>query len=175
MSFLDDLSEIKDAIREDVCKNPFKSRGDSFTNEVITLLNKSMATEIVCVHRYKKHHYKAANLGEEVIANEFLTHAEEEQAHADMLAKRIVQLGGEPEFDLEKIKNMSHSDYKDCHKVEEMLMENLVAERTAVSIYQMIIQYLGARDPVTRRLLEDILAVEEEHVDDLQDFLRKKQ
>lgn len=172
MSFLQDLDKVKNDIRKEVRKNPLNHKDDFQTKKTINLLNRSMATEIVCVHRYKKHYYKAANLGQELIADEFLIHAQEEQKHADMIAKRIAELGGEPEYDLAQIKVMSHSDYKDCSTIKEMLLENLVAERTAVSIYQLIIKHLGDRDPVTRRLLEDILATEEEHVDDLQDFLR---
>jgi len=172
--FINNLNKMKHTIREEVKHGLMGSSSTIDREEVIKVLNHSLATEIICVHRYKKHYYAAASMGEHVISNEFLEHANEEQEHADKLAKRIAQLGGEPEYDLTVIKNTAHTEYKTCDTVEEMLTENLIAERIAVFIYQEIIKLLDNKDPVTRRILEEILAVEEEHVDDMYDFLNKK-
>ena len=134
---------------------------------VISLLNSALATELVCVLRYKHHHFMAAGFNAQAAADEFLEHANEEQQHADALAARIVQLGGEPDFSPASLSERSHSEYVAPATLAEMLREDLVAERIAIDSYRDMIGYVGDDDPTTRRVLEDILAVEEEHADDL--------
>lgn len=146
-------------------------RGDRET--VITQLNAALATEIVCALRYKRHYFTATGLNSEAIANEFNVHAQEEQSHADMIAARIVQLGGEPNFSPDGLMSRSHADYVPCLDLREMIKENLVAERIAIDTYHELICYIGDRDPTTRRMLETILATEEEHADELADWLRR--
>ncbi|MGF7190709.1 bacterioferritin [Robbsia andropogonis] len=138
---------------------------------VLKLLNESLATEIVCTLRYKRHYFMAKGIHAEPVAAEFLEHANEEQEHADMLAERIVQLGGEPNFSPEGLLTRSHSEYVEGESLNDMIRENLVAERIAIDTYREIIAYLGEKDPTTRRVFETILAVEEEHADDMADFL----
>jgi bacterioferritin len=140
---------------------------------VLRLLNEALATEIVCVLRYKRHYFMARGLNAEPVAAEFAEHATEEQQHADSLAERIVQLGGEPNLNPDGMTSRSHSEYVEAHTLEEMIKENLVAERVAIDSYRQMIEYIGEKDITTRRLLEQILAVEEEHADDLADFLSK--
>ena len=144
-------------------------RGDRET--VIKLLNEALATEIVCVLRYKRHHFMAQGIHADPIATEFLQHANEEQAHADQIAGRIVQLGGQPNFSPEGLLSRSHSEYVEGTTLVDMIKEDLVAERVAIDSYGEMIRYLGDDDPTTRRMLEGILAVEEEHADDLASFL----
>ncbi|MHA7840346.1 MAG: ferritin-like domain-containing protein [Gammaproteobacteria bacterium] len=173
--FILDLDKIKQTAEKEVRQKELRALENSVNAEdIIQLLNHSLATEIICVHRYKKHYFTATDLGEHVIGEEFLEHAKEEQDHADKLAKRIAQLGGEPEYDPLTIQKTAHTEYKACDTIEEMLIENLIAERIAVMIYREIIRFTREKDPVTTRLLEEILAVEEEHVDDLCEFLNKK-
>ncbi|KPX65385.1 Bacterioferritin [Pseudomonas syringae pv. lapsa] len=138
---------------------------------VLRLLNESLATELVCVLRYKRHYYMASGLKASVAAAEFLEHAEQEAQHADKLAERIVQLGGEPEFNPDTLSKNSHAQYVAGNTLKEMVYEDLVAERIAVDSYREIIQYLGDSDPTTRRIFEEILAQEEEHADDMADIL----
>ena len=135
--------------------------------KVLELLNTALATELVCTLRYKRHHHMAAGLRAEPAAAEFLEHALQEQEHADSLATRIVQLGGEPDFSPAGLEERSHAEYGDAKSLDDMLRENLVAERLAIESYGEMIRFIGDGDPTTRRLLEDILAVEEEHADDL--------
>src|SRR5690606_28636473 len=125
-------------------------------------LNEALATELVCVLRYRRHHFMAKGIHAEPIAAEFKIHADEEQAHADQIAARIVQLGGEPDFSPDGLAARSHSEYVEGRSLKDMIRENLVAERVAIESYLEMIQYLGDRDPTTRRMLEGILAVEEE-------------
>jgi bacterioferritin len=144
--------------------------------EVIRLLNDSLATELVCVLRYRRHHFMSANLGGIAgfaITAEFLEHSNEEQAHADKLAERIVQLGGEPDFNPEGLTARSHAAYAEGKDLAGMVREDLIAERIAVETYGEIVRYLGDKDPTTRRMLEKILAQEEEHADDMSDFLKR--
>lgn len=140
---------------------------------IIKLLNDSLATELVCVLRYKRHHFMATGLSSPAIADEFLVHANEESAHADRLAKRIVQLGGEPDFSPDTLSARSHADYDDSNDLKTMIKVNLIAERVAVETYRQMIELVGEKDPTTRRLLEDILADEEQHADELSDWLEK--
>lgn len=140
---------------------------------IVKLLNDSLATELVCVLRYKRHHFMATGLSSPTIANEFLVHANEESAHADRVAKRIVQLGGEPDFSPDTLLARSHADYDESNDLKTMIRVNLIAERIAVETYRQMIELVGEKDPTTRRLLEDILAEEEEHADELSDWLEK--
>lgn len=141
---------------------------------VLRLLNEALATEIVCVLRYRRHHFMAKGIHAKGIAGEFLVHATEELAHADLLAERIVQLGGEPDFSPGSLAERSHAEYREGRSLLEMIEEDLVAERIAIDSYRDFIQYLGAKDPTTRRMLETILAAEEEHADELADLLQSR-
>ncbi len=140
---------------------------------IIKLLNDSLATELVCVLRYKRHHFMASGMSSPAIAEEFLVHANEESAHADRIARRIVQLGGEPDFCPATLLERSHAEYDDSNDLQTMVRKNLIAERVAVETYRQMISLLADKDPTTRRLLEDILADEEEHADELSDWLEK--
>jgi bacterioferritin len=139
---------------------------------VVKLLNEALATEIICVLRYKRHYFMASGLHADPVAAEFLQHATEEQAHADELATRIVQLGGEPNFSPEGLATRSHAEYVEGDSLLDMIKEDLVAERIAIDSYGEMIRYLGGDDPTTRRMLEGILAMEEEHADDLSSLLQ---
>lgn len=138
---------------------------------IIKLLNDSLATELVCVLRYKRHHFMASGLSSPKIADEFLVHANEESAHADRIARRIVQLGGEPDFSPSTLLQRSHADYDESNDLKTMIRVNLIAERVAVETYHQMIQLIGDKDTTTRRMLEEILADEEEHADELKDWL----
>jgi bacterioferritin len=140
---------------------------------VIKLLNEALATEIVCVLRYKRHFYMASGINAQSVAQEFLQHANEEQTHADQIAQRIVQLGGEPDLSPEGLVSRSHSEYVEGDGLTDMIKEDLVAERVAIDSYREMINYLGNDDPTTRRMLEGILAMEEEHADDLVSLLEE--
>ena len=141
--------------------------------DIIKLLNDSLATEIVCILRYKRHYFTATGLESPAIAAEFLQHANEEQAHADRIAKRIVQLGGEPDFNPDSLSGRSHADYNDQLDLKAMIRANLVAERVAIEAYSQMIELIGDKDPTTRRLIESILEQEQEHADELSDWMHK--
>ena len=146
----------------------------SFTRhreEIIELLNGALATELVCVLRYKRHYFTATGVNSSKIADEFLVHANEESGHADRIARRIVQLGGSPDFSPDSLTSRSHADYDESVDLKDMVKANLVAERIAVESYRQMINLVGELDPTTRRMLEDILADEEEHADELSDWL----
>ena len=138
---------------------------------IIKLLNDSLATELVCVLRYKRHHFMATGLASPKIAEEFMVHANEESGHADRIAKRIVQLGGEPDFSPDTLLARSHADYDTSNDLKTMIRVNLVAERVAVETYRQMVTLIGEHDSTTRRLIEDILADEEQHADELADWL----
>ena len=138
---------------------------------VLKLLNASLATELVCVLRYRRHHFMARGIHSQSVAQEFLQHSNEEQGHADQIAERIVQLGGAPDFAPDGLAARSHAEYVEGDTLASMIREDLVAERIAIDSYREIIQYLGDQDSTTRRMLEDILAVEEQHADELADLL----
>jgi bacterioferritin len=140
-------------------------------DDVVQLLNDALATELTCVLRYRRHHFTAEGLASPKIAEEFLVHANEELAHADRLAERIVQLGGEPDFNPQGLAKRSHADYDESADLHAMIKANLVAERVAVESYRQMIDLIGTKDSTTRRLLEDILADEEEHADELSDWM----
>ncbi len=139
--------------------------------DIIKLLNDSLATELVCVLRYKRHHFTAAGLNSPKIAEEFLVHANEESGHADRLAQRIVQLGGKPDFSPDSLLGRSHAAYDESTDLKAMIKANLIAERVAIEAYSQIIALIGDKDSSTRRLLEDILSDEQEHADELSDWL----
>ena len=138
---------------------------------IVKLLNDALATELVCVLRYKRHHFMASGLSSPRIADEFMVHANEESSHADRIAQRIVQLGGEPDFSPATLLQRSHADYDESNDLKTMVKVNLIAERIAVESYRQMISLLADKDPTTRRMLEDILADEEEHADELKDWL----
>ena len=140
---------------------------------VIELLNRSLATEIVCALRYKRHAFTAKGLSAEPIAQEFATHAAEELGHADLIAARIAQLGGEPDFSPETLVGRSHAEYDASFELFAMIRADLVAERIAIDAYGEAIRFIGDGDPTTRRMLEGILATEEEHADDMADLLAR--
>ena len=169
--FLSDVRDLRQRARQHIENGAVVEnyRGDRTT--VIKLLNVALATEIVCVLRYKRHYFMAAGLEASSVAAEFLVHANEEQAHADEIATRITQLNGAPDLNPEGMLSRSHSEYVEGESLKDMIREDLVAERVAIESYSEIIRYLGDRDPTTRRMLEQILAVEEEHADDLASML----
>ena len=139
--------------------------------EIVTMLNGALATELVCVLRYKRHYYTATGLQNGPIKAEFLQHAVEEQAHADLLAARIVQLNGQPDFNPATLLERSHAEYDDSASIQAMIKSNLVAERIAIEAYRQMIENIGHTDPTTRQMLIGIMAMEEEHADDMRDLL----
>ena len=142
-------------------------------DDIVRLLNDALATELVCVLRYKRHHFTAHGMASPAIAAEFMVHATEEAAHADLIARRIVQLGGEPDFAPDTLLTRSHAAYDTSSDLKDMVKANLVAERIAVEAYRQMIALIGDKDPTTRRMLEGILADEEEHADELKDLLEE--
>lgn len=140
---------------------------------VVQMLNDALATELVCVLRYKRHYYTVNGLSNGPIKAEFLQHAQEEQAHADALAERIVQLNGSPNFNPATLTARSHAEYDDADDVQAMIRANLIAERVAIESYRQMIAAIGDKDPTTKHLLIGIMAVEEEHADDMRDLLAK--
>jgi bacterioferritin len=145
--------------------------GEAWTQSVIAQLNDSLATELVCMLRYRRHHYTAHGMASAKIGDEFLVHSEEEAGHADRIASRIVQLGGEPDFNPETLLHRSHADYNDASDLKAMIQANLTAEQGAIENYTQLIRFVGDRDPSTRRLLEDILAVEQQHAEELESWI----
>jgi bacterioferritin len=169
--FLTDIKTLRERARRHIEQGAVTEgyRADRVT--VIRLLNEALATEIVCTLRYKRHYFMASGIAAEAVAAEFLEHAHDEQQHADQIAQRIVQLGGEPNFSPEGLLTRSHAEYIEGESLIEMIKENLVAERIAIDSYREMIAYFGDADPTTRRLMEEILAVEEEHADDMAGLL----
>jgi len=141
--------------------------------QVLATLNHALATELVCMLRYRRHYFMASGIHAHATGAEFLVHSNQEQGHADLLAERIVQLGGEPDFSPDTLLQRSHAEYVEGGTLNEMIRENLVAERIAIDSYRHAIESLSQDDPTTRRLLESILAVEEEHADELADLLNQ--
>ena len=171
--FLTDVETLRKQARDEIEKGPITAAYQADVARVIEVLNAALATELVCVLRYRQHHFASKGLDAEPVAAEFLVHATEEQDHADRLAARIAQLGGTPDMDPDTLTARSHAEYKTSENLEEMIRENLVAERVAIASYTEIANWIATSDPTTRRLIEDILAVEEEHADDLLGFLEK--
>jgi bacterioferritin len=171
--FLTDVETLRKQAREEIDKGPVTAAYKADVGRVIEVLNTALATELVCVLRYRQHHFAAKGLEAEAVAAEFMVHANEEQGHADQLAERISQLGGTPDLDPDTLTSRSHSEYKTAKSLREMITENLVAERIAIASYTEIINWIADGDPTTRRIFEDILSVEEEHADDMLNFLEK--
>lgn len=169
--FLSDIQLIRARARKHMEQGAVTEgyRGDR--KKIIELLNQALATEIVCILRYKNHYFLATGIHSEPVAQEFLQHANEEQMHADRLSTRIVQLQGKPNWSPEGLQTRSHAEYVDGIDLVHMIKENLVAERIAIDTYREMITFIGDNDPTTRRILEDILAQEEEHADDLAGLL----
>ena len=160
-----------DAARRSLDQGAVTPSYGPWRSDIIKLLNDSLATELVCVLRYKRHHFTAEGLASAKIAEEFLVHANEEAAHADRLAQRIVQLGGEPDFSPDSLTKRSHAAYDDSSDLKAMIKANLIAERVAIEAYSQLVGLIGDKDVTTRRLLEDILADEQQHADELSDWL----
>ena len=169
--FVSDIQELRRRARQHMDEGAVTSAYTADRDTVIRILNEVLATEIVCVLRYKRHYYMATGIHAQAVAAEFLEHAEEEQGHADLAAERITQLGGEPNFNPEGMMGRSHSEYVEGKTLLDMVREDLVAERIAVESYSEIIRYLGNDDPTTRRMIETIMAKEEEHADDMKKIL----
>lgn len=160
-----------DAAKQNLDQGAITPSYGPWREDIIKLLNDSLATELVCVLRYKRHHFTAQGLASSKIAEEFLVHANEESSHADRLAERIVQLGGEPDFSPDTLTSRSHADYNDSSDLKAMIKSNLIAERVAIEAYSQLIVMIGDKDSTTRRLLEDILSDEQEHAEELKDWL----
>ena len=170
-TFKADIDEIRRRAREHMDQGPVTEAYQADLEKVIAVLNEVLATEIVCTLRYKAHYYLAQGIHSQAVASEFLEHANEEQQHADMVAKRITELNGRPNFNPEGLATRSHAQYAEGVRLEDMIREDLIAERIAIGTYSEIIRWLGNDDPTTRRLIEEILAKEEEHADDLAKLL----
>lgn len=170
--FLSDVTELRRRAREHIENGAVTPSYLANKEVVLNLLNDALATELVCVLRYRRHYFMAEGLLAEAVKKEFLVHSTEEQAHADRIAERIVQLGGEPDFDPKGLLTRSHSEYVAGASLESMIKEDLVAERVAIESYGEMINYLGDRDHTTRRMFEGILAVEEEHAEELASMLK---
>jgi bacterioferritin len=172
-AFISDIKELRRRARKHI-ENGAITEGYAIDLETaLKVLNEALATEIVCVLRYKRHYYMATGIHSEGVKAEFLEHANEEQLHADSISERITQLGGEPNLDPEGLLSRSHSEYVAGATLVEMIKEDLVAERIAIESYSEIIRFFGDGDPTSRRLMEAILAQEEEHANDLADLLRR--
>jgi bacterioferritin len=172
VSIIKDVQTIRERARQHIEEGALTFDYKADRETVIKLLNEALATEIVCVLRYRRHYFMAEGMNAESVKSEFLTHAGEEQAHADQLAERIVQLGGEPNLSPDGLADRSHSEYIEGENLEDMIKEDLVAERIAIESYRDMIAFVGSDDPTTRRLLEEILMKEEEHAEDLVSLLK---
>lgn len=170
-TFVTDIQTIRNRARQHIEQGAVTEGYKADRQAVISLLNEALATELVCVLRYKRHYFMASGINAQGAAEEFLQHANEEQNHADQIARRIVQIDGEPNFSPDELSSQSHSEYIEGDTLREMIKENLIAERIAIDSYRDMINFLGNYDPTTRRMMEDILAVEEEHADDLASLL----
>lgn len=169
--FLTDVQTLRKRARENMDKGSVTDAYGADLERVLYVLNQALATELVCVLRYKRHYYTAKGIDAQPAADEFLEHAGEEEGHANQIAARIAQLGGEPDFNPETLLGRSHSEYNSSTELKEMIEEDLVAERVAIASYTEVIAWLGDGDPTTRRMLEEILSVEEEHAEDMLDLL----
>jgi bacterioferritin len=170
--FLTDVKTLRERARQHMEKGAVTSSYGADRDTVVKVLNEALATEIVCVLRYKRHYYMAQGIHSESVKAEFLEHAGEEQGHADQIAERIVQLGGEPDLNPDSLTARSHAQYVEGDSLADMIREDLVAERIAIDSYREIAQWLEGKDPTTRRIMEEILAKEEEHAEDLNSLLQ---
>lgn len=171
--FVSDIQEIRKRARQHMQKGAVTAGYKADLETVLRVLNEALATELVCVLRYKRHHYMAKGLSATSVADEFTEHAAEEQEHADRIAQRITELGGAPNFNPEGLAGRSHSQYVEGETLTDMIKEDLVAERIAVESYSEIIRYLGNDDPTSRRMMEEILAKEEEHAEDMLSLIER--
>ena len=169
--FLTDVKELQRRAREHVEKGAVTPDYKIDVETAVKLLNEALATEIVCVLRYRRHHFMASGIHSQAVAGEFMEHAVEEQEHADMIAERITQLGGAPNFNPEGLLSRSHAQYVEGETLLEMIKEDLIAERIAIESYREMINWFGTSDSTSRRMLEEILATEEEHADDMSTLL----
>jgi bacterioferritin len=169
--FLTDIKTLRERARKHIENGAVTEGYKGDRDTAIKLLNEALATEIVCVLRYKRHYFMASGIQAEAVAAEFLQHANEEQGHADQIAARIVQLGGAPDLNPEGLTTRSHAEYVEGENLIDMIREDLVAERIAIDSYREMITYFGNDDPTSRRMLEGILAMEEEHAEDLVSML----
>ena len=168
---LSDIKSLRENARNHIEKGAVTAGYAADRESIIEALNEALATELVCVLRYKRHYFMASGINAAPVAAEFLAHAGEEMAHADLLAKRIVQLRGEPDFSPHGLASRSHAEYVEGHSLRDMIREDLIAERVAIESYRELIAHIGRRDPTTSRMLESILAAEEEHAEDLSSLL----
>jgi bacterioferritin len=169
--FLTDIQEIRRRAREHVMKGAVTPAYKGDVQTAIKLLNEALATEIVCTLRYRRHHYMAAGIHYQAVADEFMEHAKEEQEHADRIAERIRQLGGAPDFNPEGLLSRSHAQYAEGTSLVDMIKEDLIAERIAIESYLEMVRFFGDNDPTSRRLMEEVLQQEEEHADDMSTLL----
>jgi bacterioferritin len=170
-SFIADIEEIRRRARQHIEKGAVTEGYKGNREAVVQVLNEALATELVCVLRYKRHYYMASGIHSQAVAEEFLEHSKEEQEHADMIAERITQLDGAPDFNPEGLLTRSHSQYVEGDSLVEMIKEDLVAERIAIESYSEIIRYLGDKDPTSRRVMEEVLGKEEEHAEEMKTLL----
>src|SRR6185295_13633401 len=170
--FLSDIETLRARARQHIDEGAVTPGYKAKPEAIIQLLNEALATEIVCVLRYKRHYYMATGINSQSVREEFLEHANEEQIHVDMIAQRIVQLGGEPNLSPEGLSNRSYTEYREGQSLIDMIKEDLIAERIVIDGYRGMIQAISDDDPTTRRLFEEILAKEEEHADDLVSLLK---
>jgi len=171
--FIADVKKIRERARNQMQAGAVTGGYKADQHQVSNVLNEVLATEIVCALRYKCHYYMAKGINSDSVRAEFLQNANEEQQHADWVAERIVQIGGEPNFDPQSLTSRSHAEYKPCDSLTDMIKEDLVAERIAVESYSEIIRWLGNDDPTSRVLMEQILKTEEEHADDMKTLLER--
>ena len=169
--FLTDIKTLRARARKHIENGAVTEGYSADRDTVVKLLNEALATELVCVLRYKRHYFMANGIHADSVAAEFLEHANDEQGHADQIAARIVQLGGAPNFNPEGLLTRSHAEYVEGETLTDMIKEDLVAERIAIDSYREMVRYFGNDDPTSRRMIEGILAVEEEHADDLVSLL----
>ena len=170
--FLSDIKTLRERVRSHIDEGAVTPNYGADRERVIKLLNEALATEIVCVLRYKRHYFMAQGIASDAVKAEFLEHAGEEQEHADEIAERICQLGGEPNLDPDGMTSRSHSEYVEGDSLRDMIREDLIAERIAIESYREMINFVGDGDSTTRRMLEQILAVEEEHAEDMNSLLQ---
>jgi bacterioferritin len=171
--FISDLSAIRERARQSIQDGAVTGAYKADREKVVEVLNEALATELVCVLRYKRHYYMAKGINSDAVKAEFLEHAGEEQEHADWIAERITQLGGDPNFSPVGLADRSHSEYAPGTDLRSMITEDLIAERIAIETYSEIIRWLGDDDPTSRKLMIDILKVEEEHADDMANLLSR--
>ena len=171
--FLTDVKKLRDNARKNMEKGSVTEGYKADVQQVLKVLNDVLATEMVCVLRYKRHYYMAQGISSDSVKAEFLQHANEEQQHTDWVAERITQLGGEPDFRPDSLAERAHSEYVEGKNLVDMIKEDLIAERIAIESYSEIIRWLGDKDPTTKILIEQINKVEEEHANDMLDLLSK--